>query len=110
LLEIYHDYASAQTNHDRAFFERVETEDFVLFLRDGKTLSRTQDIELLNSEGTDIDYKLDDLNAEIYGDAAIVTGRISATYSHGYSYSWRWIDVCVRRGSRWQIQSTTQSP
>jgi ketosteroid isomerase-like protein len=108
LLEIYRDYASAQTNHDVAFFERVETDDFILFLSNGKTLSRTEDIQLLKSLPTDIVYKHDDLNVQIYGDAAIVTGRITATYSSGYSHSWRWIDVCRKLGGRWQIQSTTQ--
>src|SRR5690242_2783588 len=32
LAELYHEYGPAQTRHDRAFFERLETEDFVLFL------------------------------------------------------------------------------
>ena len=108
LLEIYRDYASAQTNHDLAFFERVEADDFILFPPDGKTLSRTEDIQLLNSLPTDVVYKIDDLNIEKHGDAAVVTGRMTATHADGYNDSWRWIDVCVRRGGRWQIQSTTQ--
>ena len=108
LLEIYRDYGSAQTKHDVAFFERVEADDFILFLSNGKTLSRTEDIQLLKSLPTDIVYKYDDLNVQMYGDAAIVTGRITAIYSGGYSNSWRWIDVCLKRGGRWQIQSTTQ--
>jgi hypothetical protein len=62
---------------------------------------------LLNSFPTDTVYKHDDLNIKIYGEAAIVTGRITATQNSGYSDSWRWIDICRRRGGRWQIQSTT---
>ncbi|MGH9907885.1 MAG: DUF4440 domain-containing protein [Pyrinomonadaceae bacterium] len=49
-----------------------------------------------------------DVEAHILGDAAIVTGRITATYSDGHANSWRWIHVCLRRDGRWQIQSTTQ--
>jgi ketosteroid isomerase-like protein len=108
LLEIYSEYGAAQTRHDRAFFESVETEDFVLFPGDGKALSRSEDIQLMNSEDGSIVYTLDDISAETYGDAAIVTGSMSATYRDGQSHSWRWIDVCVRRGGRWQIQSTTE--
>jgi ketosteroid isomerase-like protein len=108
LSEIYRDYASAQTNHDVAFFERVEAHDFILFLSNGKALSRTEDIQLLNSMPTDIVYEYDDMNVQFHGDAATVTGRMSATNGSGYSYSWRWIDVCLKRGGRWQIQSTTQ--
>jgi ketosteroid isomerase-like protein len=107
LLEIYRDYAQAQTNHDIAFFESVEADDYVLF-SDGKALSRTDTIEWLKSSSADITYKLEDVNMEIYGDAAIVTGRITASHRYGYRSSWRWIDVCVRRDGRWQIQNTTQ--
>ncbi len=108
LLEIYRDYASAQTNHDVAFFERVEADDFMLFSSYGKALSRTEDIQLLKSLPTDIVYKHDDLNVQIHGNAAIVTGRITATPRGGFGYSWRWVDICLKRGDRWQIQSTTQ--
>ena|ERR1700730_1541877 len=107
LVEIYRDYASAQTKHDLAFFERVEADDFMAFLGDGERLSRSEDIQWLKDSPTDIVYKYDDLNMQIYGGAAIVTGRMTATYSDGYSYSWRWIDVCVKRGGRWEIQSST---
>lgn len=108
LREIYRDYASAQTNHDLAFFERVEADDFILFTSTGKTLSRSEDIQWLNSLPTGIVHTQDDLKMEIHAQAAIVTGRITATYSGGYSDSWRWIDVCLKRGGRWQIQNTTQ--
>src|SRR5438876_7508678 len=70
LLEIYREYASAQTNHDLAFFERVEADDFVAFLGDGKSLSRSEDIQWLKSSATDIVYKYDDLSMEIHGNAA----------------------------------------
>jgi ketosteroid isomerase-like protein len=108
LFEIYRDYAAAQTNHDQGFFERVEANDFRLFNADGKTLSRSEDIQWLNDSPTGIVYTRDDLNVEVHGNAAIVTGRMTATYNGGYSVSWRWIDVCLKRGGRWQIQSTTE--
>lgn len=108
LVEIYRDYDSAQTNHDSAFFERVETDDFVLFPADSKPLSRTEDIQLMNSGATNIVYQSDDVKMEVHSNTAIVTGRMTATHGDGYSYSWRWLDICVKRHGRWQIQSTTQ--
>lgn len=107
LAEIYRDYASAQTNHDRAFFERVESDDFVLFMSGSKPLSRTEDIQLLNSFDNNVIYETDDVRMDIFGNTAVVTGRMIANYRDGTSYSWRWIDVCVKRDGRWQIQSTT---
>ena len=108
LLEIYHRYAVAQNDHDVAFFEQIEAEDFVLFRPHDKSLTRTEDIELMKTWDPDIKYTNDDLNVQFYGDAAVVTGRMTATFSRGGGYSWPWIDVCVRRNGRWQILSTTQ--
>jgi hypothetical protein len=109
LAEIYRDYASAQTNHDRAFFERVEADDFVLFMSGSKPLSRAEDIQLLNNSAKNIIYQSDDVTMETYGNTAVVTGRMIANDGDGISYSWRWIDVCVKRDGHWQIQSTTQA-
>ena len=108
LLDIYNQYAAAQTNHDRAFFERVETDDFRLFT-DDRSYSRTEDIDLMNNSPADLVYTIEDLKIESHGDAAVVSGRMTATNKSGYKNSWRWIDVCVRRAHGWQIVSTTQA-
>lgn len=107
LVEIYRDYAAAQTNHDFGFFNRVEADDYVLF-SDGKTMSRNEAMQWLKSSPPSLVYKLEDVSMKVYGDAAVVTGRITVTNRRGSSTSWRWIDVCVKRDGRWQIQSTTQ--
>jgi ketosteroid isomerase-like protein len=108
LLEIYERYAEAQTKHDAAFFERTEASEFILFERYGKNLTRTEDIELLKTLDPNITYTIDNLQVQVNGDVAAVTGRMTATYAGGGSSSWPWIDVCVKRNGRWQILSTTQ--
>jgi hypothetical protein len=107
LLDIYREYGAAQTRHDNAFFERVEAEEFKLFA-DGRTYSRAEDIKLMDSSSTDEVYEIDDLNVEMKGDGAVVTGRMTLTNSNGYRDSWRLIDVWIRLGHGWQILSTTQ--
>jgi hypothetical protein len=107
LVDIYGDYAAAQTRHDQAFFERVEAEDFRLFTSWG-SFSRSEDIEMMKSDSPDTVYKTEDLKTETKGEAAVVTGRMVSTDRHGNVQSWRWIDVCVRRDGRWRIISTTQ--
>jgi len=107
LLDIYANYAAAQTRHDSAFFERVEAEEFRLFA-DGRSYSRSEDIELMNSSTADLVFKTEDLKIEMRGDSAVVSGRMSATDSHGDVQSWDWIDVCVKNQHGWQIISTTQ--
>jgi len=108
LRKIYDQYAVAQTKHDNTFFEQNEAEDFILFEPYGKNFTRTEDIELLRTLDPQTKYTIDDLHVQLHGDAAVVTGRMTATFPSGGSYSWPWIDVCVRRNGRWQILSTTQ--
>ena len=107
LLDIYNEYGAAQTRHDNAFFERVEAEEFKLFA-DGRTYSRAEDIQMMDSSPADEVYKIDDLNVEMKGEGAVPAGRMTLTNSSGYRDSWRLIDVWVRRGHNWQILSTTQ--
>src|ERR1700674_4801920 len=49
LVEIEHQHDIAQTNQDAAFFERLETDNFILTFADGSTLTRSQDIALMKS-------------------------------------------------------------
>jgi hypothetical protein len=106
LREIYRDYGPAQTRHDREFFERVETEDFILFVGDDH-LSRNQDIQWMESLDDDIVFESRPESIKILGDWAMAHGSMEAHYSDGNVHSWGFIDVWVRRGGTWRIQSTT---
>jgi hypothetical protein len=108
LLDIYRRYGEAQTNHDIEFFLNVQAEDYVLFSGGGKTMARRDTIDWLKNSPPNVDYRLDDVKIKLYGHAAVVTGRVTATDRSGSSASQRWIDVCVKRDGHWQIQSTTQ--
>jgi hypothetical protein len=106
LREIYREYGPAQTRHDRAFFEKIEADDFRLFF-DGKSLSREEDIQWMERTPTSMVFDNQPEYIKIFGNSAVVRGRLNVRYSNGYVYPGRYIDVWVRRGDRWQIQSTT---
>ena len=109
ILEIIRQYDLAQTRHDAAFFERVEADNFTLYDEDGRVHNRSEAIALMKTWDKSIKYTSDDLDVRFYGDAAIVTGRMTATYTRaGGQYSWRWIDLFVKRNGDWKILSTTQ--
>lgn len=107
LLEIYQQYAVAQTNHDRPSSSKLKQRSSCCFPVN-KSLTRTEDIRLMNTLDPNVTYTIDDLHVQLYGNSAIVRGRMTATTNAGTQYSWPWIDVCVRRSGRWQILSTTQ--
>ena len=108
LLDIYNQYAQAQTKQDRAFFERVEAEEFKLFT-ENRTYSRAEDIQMMISSPTDEVYTLEVSDIEDRDELAVVRGRMTVKDKHGEVDSWHWVDICVKRGNRWQILSTTQS-
>jgi hypothetical protein len=107
LVEIERQYDIAQTNHDAAFFEKLETDNFILTYPDGSTLTRAEDIALMKSCDPRIKYVSDDLHVQVYGNAAILSGRLTEIGPTGSRDSWRWLDLFVKVNGRWQILSTT---
>jgi len=106
LLEIYREYGPAQTKHDRAFFERVESDRFILF--DGnRNLTREQDIREMESWPKDLVFECEVESIRVMGDTAIVVSVMRERSANGEVESFRSTDVCVRDGSSWQILSTT---
>jgi ketosteroid isomerase-like protein len=112
ILELYRQYEIAQTAHDAAFFERTEADSFILTYQSGGTLNRTQAIEALGRWPKDIKYTNDELNIQLHGDVAVVTGRMTARHGDGETggatSQWQWVDLLKKRAGRWQILSTTQ--
>ena len=106
IAAIYSEYGAAQTRHDRAFFERVEAENFILFSGD-RRLTRDQDLQWMESQPADLTYELRVHRIRVLGNSAVARGVISVTYPTGESNEWPFIDVWVRRNGVWQIQSTT---
>lgn len=112
IRELYRQYDIAQTRHDAEFFKRTETDTFVLTYRSGHSVTRAEAIEALNKDQSGTEYSTDDLNIQLHGDVAIVTGRMTAKHGNdqegGFSSQWRWVDLLKNNSGRWQIMSTTQ--
>ena len=105
---IYSLYGPAQTHHDRAFFERVEADNFVLFVG-GEQLTREQDIQWLERQPTDTTYQVYVYYLNVFSDTAMSRGYMSVKYGNGETAEWPFIDVWVKRDGTWLIQSTTSS-
>ena len=108
IREISHQYDIAQTNHDAAFFERIEADNFTLTYMDGSSITKAEDIALLKTLDPNVSYESDDLHVEVYGNVAILTGRMTEKGPTGSRYSWRWLDLFLKRHGSWQIMSTAQ--
>ena len=106
ILEIYGEYGSAQTRHDRRFFERVETEEFTLTVGNLK-MSREEDIKWMEDQPTNIVYESRVDHIRVFSRLAVAHGHLEIRYPNGSARQWPFVDVWVKRDGVWRIQSTT---
>ena len=105
IRQIYREYGPAQTRRDRKFFERIETEDFTLTVGDQK-LSREEDIQSMENEPTDKTYTSRVDHVRVFDRLAVAHGYLEAHDGNGVVRLWPFVDVWVKRGGVWRIQST----
>jgi ketosteroid isomerase-like protein len=111
VLELMRQYAAAQTRHDESFFEQAEADSYIVHVRYGGSLTKSQVITAMKGWDTGIRYAHEDLRVQIVGDVAIVTGWMTATHTGSEAYSHRGRSIYLLRKSegRWQILSATQA-
>ena len=111
VLELMRQFAAAQTRHDASFFEQAEADSYVVHMRYGSTLTKSQVLASMKGWDTGVRYAHEDLRVRIVGDVAIVTGWMTATRAGGEAYGRRWRSIYLLRKSvgRWQILSATQA-
>jgi hypothetical protein len=107
LRNLYREYGPAQTRRDRAFFEELETEDFVLYWG-GNRLSREEDIQLMERSSPHLVFDRQVDYIKTFGLSAVVHGRMTGRYGYeDHVATWYFIDTWVKRDQKWKIQSTT---
>jgi hypothetical protein len=108
IAAIYSEYGAAQTQRDRAFFERVEADNFMLFVGNLR-FNREEDIALMEGQPADITYDVRMHRIRVFGNSAVARGYMVVTNGDGETTEWPFIDVWVKRNGAWQIQTTTSS-
>src|SRR5215204_2807377 len=97
VLELMRQYAAAQTRHDASFFEQAEADGYLVHLRYGGTLTRSQVLTAMEGWDTGIRYAYEDLRVQLIGDVAIVTGWMTATHTGNEAYSHRGKSIYLLR-------------
>jgi ketosteroid isomerase-like protein len=105
LEQLNQKYVDAFMNADVDWYREHLAEDFVCIEADGSVLNK---IEFLTStsKGPDVgDYKLEDVDVRIYGDAALVQATGLWTSKDGSTGISRYIDVYVKQSDEWKTVS-----
>jgi ketosteroid isomerase-like protein len=106
LLALMRDWMNAEVKADMPFLDRFLAEDWEATDPAGAVWTKAQFLGGLKSgEGAVVSYALDNMKARIYGDAAVVTGRMTAKQTFqgkDISGQYQCTDMFVKKAGRWQ--------
>ena len=87
--------------------ERLLADDLIVTMTDMAVLTKAQSIGLLRSGRLKFPrYETSDIRIRVYGNAAVVTGRLRRTRTvdgKNVDDDWRFTKVYVRRSGKWQV-------
>jgi hypothetical protein len=109
LMQIERDIGDANVRRDKAFFERLEADEFIFTDSGGGLTNKVEDVGSFDKPAGEtklVSYVPDEMKVSVYGDTAVVTGRVTSKYSSPKGEAVirsRFTDVFVRRKGRWQL-------
>ena len=108
LLQIEREIGRANLDCDYKYFDQVEGEDFIFTDAAGTVSSKKQDMAgEKDCRKSDAKYDVDNTEVRLFGNAAVVTGRITIVHKNKeeklVTRRSRFTDVFVYRDGRWQL-------
>lgn len=115
LRQLQNDLTTAWEKRDKATIERLLAPEWSLITTDGATVTRSDAIKssIESGDQTILKMTVDQVTIAIYGDAAVVRGRVVGTGVTLRGGNWtaraRFTDLCIRRMGRWEVVASQQS-
>lgn len=109
LKQLELDIGAANVRRDKAFFERIEADEFIFTDSAGGLTTKAEDVASLDKPAGEfklVSYEPDDMKVRIYGNTAVVTGRTTTmlqSKDREVTNRSRFTDVFVKRDGRWQL-------
>jgi uncharacterized protein (TIGR02246 family) len=109
LTRLEAEWNTAHVQGDAATLARIFADDLVVVVPGMRPLSKADSLGMFSAGGMKFDrYESSDIRSRVYGDTAIVTGRIKRTRTIGgktMDDDWRFTKVYLRRANAWQVVS-----
>ncbi len=106
LLNLMQDWMNAEVKADMDYLDRFIADDCVITDPAGNVWTKAQFLEGLKSgEGAVKSFMLDNMKARIYGNAAVVNGRMTANQTfkgQDISGQYQCTDVFIKTAGRWR--------
>jgi uncharacterized protein (TIGR02246 family) len=108
------EYRTALLDADASALAKIWSDDYTFTNSRGMFLSKDDRLQNIQTSATEFkSIKFTDREVQFYGDVAIVTGQVAleAKYSgQGGSGDYRYINVWVKQGGRWQMAANQITP
>lgn len=99
---------------DMKMLDKIYADDFAGVASGGRAVNKPQLMEVFKNVDPRVNFTTDDLKVRLFGEAAVVTGRVTGKTQAGEVVSaFSFLHVYVKREGRWQMvagQSTNTPP
>lgn len=97
----------AYVRGDADALDNLCSDDLIVTMTDMQVLNKAVSIRIVRSGKVKFQrYQTSDIRIRVYGDAAVVTGRLERTRNaqgHQANDNWRFTKFYVRRDGKWQV-------
>ena len=111
LLTIERRRSEAIAAHDTAYLEALYADDFRGVTATGLEVDKARLMEVFKLDDPRTRFAIDELRPRVFGDTAVVTGRLTGRTADGELLSQSvYIHVYVKRDGRWQMVAGQGTP
>jgi uncharacterized protein DUF4440 len=109
LKQIEREIGAANIRRDKAYFDRIEADEFLFTGSNGGITTKAEDLAGLDEPASSTldSYVVDDMTVKVYGATAVVWGRSTVAGHSGsgtpFRIQSRFTDTFVVRDGRWQL-------
>ena len=105
LKRLENEWLNSYLRGDKQTFDRIVADDFNRTDESGKVATKAEEKALVQIPPASLNSSLtnEDMQVRVYGNAAVVTGRIVSKVQGSLNFQSRFTDTFLKRGGRWQV-------
>src|SRR5688572_31474315 len=105
LKRLEDEWINSYLRGEKQTFDRIVADDFTRTDESGKFATKAEERTLVQAPPASVNPSLtnEDMQVRVYGNAAIVTGRIVSKVQGGLNFQSRFTDTFLKRNGRWQV-------
>jgi ketosteroid isomerase-like protein len=114
LLKIQHDWTKARIKGDSSYTRRLEAENCTVVWPDGSIVNKREDLKSMSGDIVFAEFKIDDLQVRLYGDAGVVVDQGTIRAHEGKQNllggKFVWTDTFIKQDGAWKVVASQVTP